>query len=79
MANKNVVIGRIVHHVDDMGHERPAIITAVWSPTTVNLQAFKEPSFDGMGQGTIPWTSVVYSDQMAHMTWHWPDDCKGGK
>lgn len=72
---KNVVIGRIVHSVDSEGNERPAIITRVWSEETVNLQVFKEPSFDGMGQGSMPWTSVTYQKDKAANTWHWPDDC----
>lgn len=60
-------IGRIVHYTDAEGVDTAAIVTHVWSPTTVNLTLFPDyhtadalrvqSANEGSGPGT----------------WHWPE------
>lgn len=87
-------IGRIVHYVQRNPHAAdgvrnepatfihlPAIITAVWSPSCVNLQVFtdKNNSEPNSGEGTTPpemkWITSVSEDATAQTarSWHWPE------
>lgn len=60
-------IGRIVHWWDHMGPEggpgraHPAIITRVWSDTSVNLTVFRD--------GSVP---IPASSQQLGRHWTWP-------
>lgn len=47
--------------------ESPAIITRVWSPTTVNVSVFQ----DGHAH-VLPLTSVTYDEARGPFTWSWP-------
>jgi hypothetical protein len=55
-------IGRIVHYKERGGTIFPAIITAVWSETCVNLGVFTSVYVEK--------TSVLLGD--AEMEWNWP-------
>jgi hypothetical protein len=77
-------IGRIVHltqkrpeaYGNGLVH-LPAIITAVWSDTCVNLQVFTDGgnSEDGYGGSNIKWVTSVTMDETAIQprSWHWPE------
>jgi hypothetical protein len=79
-------IGRIVHFVQDNPPRYgegtvhlPAVITAVWSDTCVNLQVFTDGSnseIDGTNFQHAKWvTSATLdgSDSPHPGTWHWPE------
>lgn len=80
-------IGRIVHYVQKKpaGYGEalvhlPAIIVAVWSDTSVNLQVFTDGSNSESGPNSNPpsakWiTSASFdsSDTPQPYTWHWPE------
>jgi len=81
-------IGRIVHYVQEKPYQSseptvsrvmvtiPAIITAVWTDTCVNLQVFTDgTNSDESNMSPIKWiTSANFdeSDKPANRTWHWP-------
>jgi hypothetical protein len=71
-------IGRIVHFVssgDDAQHPSAhfaAVITHVWSDVCVNLAVFpKGTPLDGLHSGVK--TSVMFNEQPAPYSWHWPE------
>lgn len=79
-------IGRIVHYVQKhpatYGESAPfvhlpAIITAVWSESCVNLQVFTDgTNSDEQNMAQVKWiTSVSFdgSDNPQLRTWHWPE------
>jgi hypothetical protein len=77
-------IGRIVHFTqkrpEDLGSalvHLPAIITAVWSDTRVNLQVFTDGgnSEEGYCWSNIKWVTSVTLDETAIQprSWHWPE------
>lgn len=79
-------IGRIVHFVQKKPSmygegfiHLPAIITAVWSDTCVNLQVFTDGSNseeDGTNFPHIKWVtspSLDESETPQPRTWHWPE------
>lgn len=83
-------IGRIVHFVQanpfangpDKFVHLPAIVTAVWGDTCVNIQVFtdgfnSEPALgENLSPTAIKWvTSVTLDDSEAPQgrTWHWPE------
>ena len=80
-------IGRIVHYVQNKpaGYGEgvvhlPAIVTAVWGDTCVNLQVFTDGSNSETGPNSNPpsvkWiTSALFdnSDAPPPYTWHWPE------
>ena len=77
-------IGRIVHFVqkkpagygDQLVH-LPAIITAVWGDTCVNLQVFTDgTNSDEANVFPIKWITSSTLDESADpqpRTWHWPE------
>lgn len=77
-------IGRIVHFVqkkpegygDALVH-LPAIVTAVWSETCVNLQVFTDgTNSDVQNMAPVKWVtsaSLDASELPAPRTWHWPE------
>jgi hypothetical protein len=77
-------IGRIVHFVqkkpagygDGVVH-LPAIITAVWGESCVNLQVFTDgTNSDEQNMAPVKWiTSANFdaSELPAPRTWHWPE------
>jgi hypothetical protein len=84
-------IGRIVHYVQEKPPQYqvkdepkvlvhlPAIVTAVWSDTCVNLHVFTDggnSEIDGTNFRSVKWiTSVTLDDSetpRAH-SWHWPE------
>jgi hypothetical protein len=76
-------IGRIVHYVqnkpagygDALVH-LPAIITAVWGDTCVNLQVFTDgTNSDDQNMAPVKWITSVSLDESASQprTWHWPE------
>jgi hypothetical protein len=83
-------IGRIVHYVQakpaqygpDQFVHLPAIITAVWGESCVNLQVFtdgfnSEPSLgENLSPTAIKWVTSVSldaSETPQGRTWHWPE------
>lgn len=83
-------IGRIVHFVqfkpvafgDKQFVHLPAIVTAVWGDTCVNLQVFtdgfnSEPELgENLSPTAIKWVTSVTLDEGASpaaRTWHWPE------
>jgi hypothetical protein len=89
-TNMKPTIGRIVHFVQEKPPQYqstegpkvlvhiPAIITAVWGDTCVNLQAFTDGSnseIDGTNFRSVKWiTSVTLDDSGTQpRTWHWPE------
>lgn len=84
-------IGRIVHFVQEKPPQYqpkegpnllvhlPAIITAVWGDTCVNLQVFSDGSnseIDGTNFRSIKWiTSITLDESITPQarTWHWPE------
>lgn len=81
-------IGRIVHFVQEKpancqpkdGPRQlvhlPAIITAVWGDTCVNLQVFTDgTNSDEMNMAPIKWVTSSTLDETASQprTWHWPE------
>lgn len=77
-------IGRIVHFVQGKrtGYGEgvvhlPAIVTAVWSGTCVNLQVFTDgANSDDENMSHVKWvTSVSFDDSASPqpLTWHWPE------
>jgi hypothetical protein len=86
MDQQKPSIGRIVHFVQKKPAQYgegvvhlPAIITAVWSETCVNLQVFTDGSnseADGTNYPRVKWitsTSLDASDNPQDRTWHWPE------
>jgi hypothetical protein len=70
MGDQKPSVGRIVLYsrLDSNGRtEHPAIITNVFSDTTVNVTVF--PDVAPMSQSR---TSVVYNDTPGNHTWRWP-------
>ena len=77
-------IGRIVHFVqkkpagygDALVH-LPAIITAVWGESCVNLQVFTDgTNSDEMNMAPVKWVtsaSLDASNEPQPGTWHWPE------
>jgi hypothetical protein len=81
-------IGRIVHFVQEKpaSHQPkegprvlvnlPAIITAVWGETCVNLQVFTDgTNSDEMNMAAVKWVplaSLDASETPQPRTWHWP-------
>lgn len=82
-------IGRIVHYVQEKPAayqpkegpralvHLPAIITAVWSETCVNLQVFTDGiNSDEQYMAAVKWvTSSIFdgSESPRPSTWHWPE------
>lgn len=70
-------IGRIVHYVlkkdGDRLVIRPAIITAVWSDTCVNLTVFQDYHNDRMCEMDCHPTSRSLNVEKQVGTWHWPE------
>jgi len=79
-------IGRIVHFVQKTSEwnggrivHLPAIITAVWSETSVNLHVMTDGSNsegDGVNFRNTKWKTSVNLDDSetpAAETWHWPE------
>ena len=79
-------IGRIVHFVQQMPAQYgdrlvhlPAIVTAVWGDTCVNLQVFTDGSNSEPGPNSNPasakWVTSVTYNEMGNppYTWHWPE------
>lgn len=84
-------IGRIVHFVQEKPAQYqpkdgpkllvhlPAIITAVWGETCVNLQVFTDggnSEIDGTNFRSVKWitsVSVDPTDNPQPRTWHWPE------
>ena len=77
-------IGRIVHFVqkkppvfgEGLVH-LPAIVTAVWGDTCVNLKVFTDGS-NSDAEETLPvkWQTSVCLDESSEpqpRTWHWPE------
>ena len=82
-------IGRIVHYVQEkpalyrlqdgpkqMVH-LPAIITAVWGDTCVNLQVFTDgTNSEDMNMSPVKWvtsSTLDASENPQPRTWHWPE------
>lgn len=77
-------IGRIVHFVqkkpagygDALVH-LPAIITAVWGETCVNLQVFTDgTNSDEQNMSPVKWVTSASLDDSENpqpRTWHWPE------
>jgi hypothetical protein len=78
-------IGRIVHFVQDKPEvfgsgciHLPAIITAVWGDTCVNLQVFTD-GYNSEGVDSSPGIKLITSSmcdettEPAPRTWHWPE------
>lgn len=81
-------IGRIVHFVQEkpasyqpkegprnMVH-LPAIITAVWGDTCVNLQVFTDgTNSDESNMSPVKWITSATLDETATnpRSWHWPE------
>ena len=80
-------IGRIVHFVQEKPYQPkegprlmvhlPAIITAVWGETCVNLQVFTDGSnSDDANMSAVKWitsASLDASEAPQPRTWHWPE------
>lgn len=82
-------IGRIVHFVQEKptvwqkeGEPKilvhlPAIITAAWSDTCVNLQVFTDgTNSDDANISSVKWITSVSLDENENpsaRTWHWPE------
>ncbi len=81
-------IGRIVHYVQEepatyqpkegqkLLVHLPAIVTAVWSETCVNLQVFTDgTNSDEQNMAAVKWITSANLDASAAMsrTWHWPE------
>lgn len=77
-------IGRIVHYVQKRpaGYGEslihlPAIITAVWSESCVNVQVFTDGSnSEEQNMAPIKWITSVSldnTDEPQPRTWHWPE------
>lgn len=78
-------IGRIVHFVQEKPAaygggvvHLPAVITAVWGDTCVNLQVFTDGSnseVDGTNFNHIKWVTSATLDATGTQprTWHWPE------
>ncbi len=77
-------IGRIVHFVQSKPWRNgegivhlPAIITAVWGDTCVNLQVFTDgTNSDDQNMSPVKWvtsSSLDASATPAVRTWHWPE------
>jgi hypothetical protein len=77
-------IGRIVHFVQKKpsGYPEgivhlPAIITAVWGETCVNLQVFTDgTNSDEQNMAPVKWVtsaSLDASEAPQPRTWHWPE------
>jgi hypothetical protein len=81
-------IGRIVHFVQNKPSgfgegvrvHLPAIITAVWGDTCVNLQVFTDGSNSEQGPNSNPpsvkWITSAQIDESENpqpYTWHWPE------
>jgi hypothetical protein len=77
-------IGRIVHFVqkkpagygDGVVH-LPAVVTAVWTDTCVNLQVFTDgTNSDEQNMSPVKWVtsaSLDASDNPQPRSWHWPE------
>jgi hypothetical protein len=81
-------IGRIVHFVQEKPASYqpkegprvlvnlPAIITAVWGGTCVNLQVFTDgTNSDEMNMAAVKWVALASldaSETPQPRTWHWP-------
>ena len=82
-------IGRIVHYVQEkpaayqpkdgpklMVH-LPAIITAVWGDTCVNLQVFTDgTNSDDQNMAAVKWitsSTLDANETPQPRTWHWPE------
>ena len=84
MEKMKPTIGRIVHFVqkkpdgygDALVH-LPAIITAVWGDTCVNLQVFTDGSNSDAGEtNRVKWITSATLDETETpqpRTWHWPE------
>lgn len=89
--NPKPSIGRIVHYVQEkpaayqpppgstepraMVH-LPAIITAVWGGTCVNLQVFTDgTNSDDQNMSPVKWVTSSSLDEAGTQprTWHWPE------
>jgi hypothetical protein len=71
-------VGRIVHFVSRFGDGKevfPAIITHVWTDTSVNLIVFWDGTNSGVPLDTDPWETSRTLDESPTPdldTWHWP-------
>ena len=56
-------------------HARPAIITRIWGPDSMKIQAtvFPDAVNDGLGK-TVGKSSLGYSAAHDENTWHWPGE-----
>ena len=83
-------IGRIVHYVQEkpvpVAYQSkegprvlvhlPAIITAVWGDTCVNLQVFTDgTNSDEANMASVKWITSSSLDENAILarSWHWPE------
>lgn len=76
-------IGRIVHYVQKKpaGYGEgvvhlPAIVTAVWGETCVNLQVFTDgTNSDDQNMAPMKWITSASLDESGTQdrTWHWPE------
>ena len=77
-------IGRIVHFVQKKPASYggglvhlPAVITAVWGETCVNLQVFTDgTNSDDQNMSPVKWVTSASLDSSAEpqeRTWHWPE------
>ena len=80
-------IGRIVHFVQRKPYQPadgssvalvhlPAIITAVWGDTCVNLQVFTDgTNSDDQNMSAVKWITSSTLDDTAtqERSWHWPE------
>ncbi len=77
-------IGRIVHFVQrkpagygDVLVIIPAIITAVWGDTCVNLQVFTDgTNSDEQNMAPVKWITSATLDESTEpqpRSWHWPE------
>ena len=76
-------IGRIVHYVQKKpaGYGEgvvhlPAIVTAVWGETCVNLQVFTDgTNSDDQNMAPVKWITSASLDESGSQdrTWHWPE------
>lgn len=72
LDNEPFRMGRIVHFIDDMGHQHPMLLTSCHKSGINGLHHASGVVFDWDNRPCTLQVNVSYDSKKTPMTWHWP-------